>query len=96
MKSEEHEKWLRKQGCHPEQLAANRKNRKIKINSIPSYKTENVLPLSNSIEAISYSNERDWQHTSKKYVVGQLYNKGGLQVMSVSDTNDPATGKRRI
>lgn len=91
----EHDKWLRKQGVHPEQLASNRKKRKVQINSIPSYKTDNALPLSNSIESISYSNEKDWQGTSKQYVVGQLYNKGGLQVMSVSDTNDPATGKRR-
>ena len=28
-------------------------------------------------------------------VVGQAYNKGGLQVLSASEANDPSTGKRR-
>jgi hypothetical protein len=32
---------------------------------------------------------------SGQYVVGQAYNKGGLQVLSKKEQNDPATGKRR-
>ena len=32
---------------------------------------------------------------SGQYVVGQAYNKGGLQVLSKREQNDPATGKRR-
>jgi hypothetical protein len=28
-------------------------------------------------------------------VIGQAYNKGGYQVLSTSEANDPATGKRR-
>ena len=28
-------------------------------------------------------------------VIGQAYNKGGLQVLSTSEANDPMTGKRR-
>ena len=28
-------------------------------------------------------------------VIGQAYNKGGLQVLSTSEANDPSTGKRR-
>ena len=28
-------------------------------------------------------------------VIGQAYNKGGLQVLSTSEVNDPSTGKRR-
>ena len=28
-------------------------------------------------------------------VIGQAYNKGGLQVLSTQEANDPATGKRR-
>ena len=28
-------------------------------------------------------------------VIGQAYNKGGLQVLSASEANDPSTGKRR-
>ena len=32
---------------------------------------------------------------SDRYVVGQAYNRGGLQVLSKREQNDPATGKRR-
>jgi len=32
---------------------------------------------------------------SSKYVVGQAYNKGGIQVLSRNETKDPSTGKRR-
>ena len=32
---------------------------------------------------------------SGDYIVGQAYNKGGLQVLSKREQNDPATGKRR-
>jgi hypothetical protein len=28
-------------------------------------------------------------------VIGQAYNKGGLQVLSTQEANDPDTGKRR-
>ena len=32
---------------------------------------------------------------SGQYVIGQAYNKGGLQVLSKTEQSDPATGKRR-
>lgn len=32
---------------------------------------------------------------SRQYVVGQAFNKGGYQVLSKSEANDPTTGKRR-
>ena len=32
---------------------------------------------------------------SSKYVIGQAYNKGGLQVLSRTEQSDPTTGKRR-
>ena len=35
------------------------------------------------------------QEVSRQDVVGQAYNKGGYQVLSKSEANDPATGKRR-
>lgn len=92
----EHEKWLRCQGVHPEQLAEKKRKRKVTLNRIPDYTVEKVLPLSNAIERITYANEKDWQHASSKYTVGQLYNKGGIQVISKADAADPATGKRRI
>ena len=32
---------------------------------------------------------------SSQYVIGQAYNKSGLQVLTKRETLDPATGKRR-
>ena len=32
---------------------------------------------------------------SNQYVIGQAYNKGGLQVLSKTEQSDPSTGKRR-
>ena len=32
---------------------------------------------------------------SNQYVIGQAYNKGGLQVLSKTEQGDPSTGKRR-
>ena len=32
---------------------------------------------------------------SGQYVIGQAYNKGGLQVLSKTEQSDPSTGKRR-
>jgi hypothetical protein len=35
------------------------------------------------------------KEVSSKYVIGQAYNKGGLQVLSKTEQRDPSTGKRR-
>ena len=32
---------------------------------------------------------------SSQYIIGQAYNKSGLQVLTKKETQDPATGKRR-
>ena len=32
---------------------------------------------------------------SSQYIIGQAYNKSGLQVLTKKETEDPATGKRR-
>ena len=59
----EHNKWLRKMGCHPEQLA---KKPKTPINTIPDYTQDSRgLPTSDVIcgngaikESMTYSGER--------------------------------------
>ncbi len=59
----EHNKWLRKMGCHPEQLA---NKPKVAVNKIPDYKEDSRgLPTSNVIptfcpkqESLKYSGER--------------------------------------
>ena len=60
----EHDKFLRKQGVHPEQLAA--KGKRVGIHNIPDYRsTKETIPLSNKIaghgpakESLTYSGER--------------------------------------
>lgn len=56
------------------------------------------IPLSNRIVPIQTNKSVDRETKlmySSQYVVGQTYNKGGLQVLSKEDANDPTTGKRR-
>ena len=61
----EHDKWLRKQGVHPDQLAA-KKRKDVSINSIPDYREgARGLPTSDKIcghgpakESMVYSGER--------------------------------------
>ena len=87
---EDHDRWLRKRGVHPDQLAT-----KHKVSpSIPSYKTERTAPTSDLVG-------NGFVRGAKKYSgqgvhVGQAYNKGNLVVLSQKEANDSATGKRRI
>jgi hypothetical protein len=77
----EHDKWLRKMGVHPSQRSV-----------------ADQIPLSNRIVPIQTNKSVDRETKlmySSQYVVGQAYNKGGLQVLSKEDANDPTTGKRR-
>ena len=61
----EHDKWLRKNGVHPDQLAA-KKHKDVSINSIPNYREDaRGLPTSDKIcghgpakESMTYSGER--------------------------------------
>ena len=45
--------------------------------------------------ACSKMNDEYKHKVSSNYVIGQAYNKGGLQVLSSQEANDPMTGKRR-
>ena len=86
---EDHDRWLRKRGVHPDQLAV-----RDKIGpTIPSYKTERTAPTSDLVG-------NGFVRSTKKYSgqgvhVGQAYNKGNLVVLSQKEANDSATGKRR-
>ena len=86
---EDHDKWLRKRGVHPDQLAKKHKAHA----SIPSYRVERTAPTSDAVG-------NGYVRSSKKYSgsgvhVGQAYNKGNLVVLSAKEANDSATGKRR-
>ena len=89
--SAEHEKWLMRMGAHPSQL------KKAKgINTIPSYKTRETLPTSDKIMPIDpyqgLSREEKIAAT-QNVQLGQIYNKGGLQVIGKND--DLSSGRRR-
>jgi len=91
---EDHDRWLRKRGVHPDQLAGKHKT----SNSIPTYKTKRTADTSDFVGKIVYrkqltQEERD--AVTAKYTIGQAYNKGGLVVLSTKEANDFATGKRR-
>jgi len=88
----EHEKWLMRMGVHPSQLKKTKG-----INKIPSYKTRETLPTSDKIMPIDpyqgLSREEKIAAT-QNFQLGQMYNKGGLQVMSKQD--DITKGRRRV
>ena len=96
-----HDKWLRKMGAHPDQRKGDKcygsttGSKPVSVGSTPA---SPAIPLSNKIVAIDNGGKLDsntkLQHSSK-YVVGQAYNKGGYQVLSAKEANDPSTGKRR-
>ena len=97
-----HDKWLRKMGAHPEQLsrASNKGNTlACQAKNESSILSARSIPLSNKIVAIEkskYSVDTEVKKMySDRYVIGQAYNKGGLQLLSVNEANDPSTGKRR-
>lgn len=103
----EHDKWLRKMGAHPSQRGLAQSGRAGALgasgrwfnSSIPDQSLRSdQIPLSNRIVPIQTNKSVDRETKlmySSQYVVGQAYNKGGLQVLSKEDANDPTTGKRR-
>lgn len=87
----EHDKWLRKMGAHPDQ-----RGRTTGVNSIPSYKTREAPALSNRVVPIDpYQGMSAAEKiaATQSVELGQLYNKGGIQVIGKSD--NAAAGKRR-
>jgi hypothetical protein len=79
-------------GAHPDQ-----RGRTTGVNKIPSYKTTETAPLSNRIMFIDpkqgMTPEEKIAYT-RTVQLGQMYNKGGLQVVGRED--DINTGKRRV
>ena len=63
--------------------------------------TRNTNTLSHTIDvkdlqhACTKPNDDYKREISSQYVIGQAYNKSGLQVLTKKETEDPATGKRR-
>ena len=63
--------------------------------------TRNTNTLSHTIDvkdlqhACTKPNDDYKREISSQYVIGQAYNKSGLQVLTKKETEDPNTGKRR-
>ncbi len=92
----DHNKWLKKMGVSNQRSVSvsglGPEGRKFE-----SYHSDQI-PLSNKIVNIKSNKMVDTETKllySSRYVVGQAYNKGGIQVLSREETDDPATGKRR-
>ena len=62
-----------------------------KTTSIPN-RTIDVKDLQH---ACTKPNDDYKKEISSQYIIGQAYNKSGLQVLTKRETQDPATGKRR-
>ena len=58
------------------------------VEYIPSHGVQGVADTSKKIDDYK-------QKVSQNYIIGQTYNKGGYQVLSRVEADDPNTGKRR-
>ena len=90
----EHQKWLKKWGVDQTQ-SSSKKREFVEYKSGPEpYRREVNLPeCSNNVGGIAPRKEVPVY--TGDYTIGQAYNKGGLQVLSKAEANDPSTGKRR-
>ena len=59
--------------------------------SIPNH----TIDVKDLQHACTKPNDDYKKEISSQYVIGQAYNKSGLQVLTKKETQDPATGKRR-
>ena len=59
--------------------------------NIPSH----TIDVKDLQHACTKPNDDYKREISSQYVIGQAYNKSGLQVLTKKETQDPATGKRR-
>jgi len=82
-----HEKFLKKKGYKGSSSSSKSKTLTF-TRQTPKYPS-----LSNSAGGVALKKETP-KYTGDA-VIGQAYNKGGLQVLSKKEVNDPQTGKRR-
>jgi hypothetical protein len=89
---EYHDKWLRRMGVHPQQLA---KKPKPKARaSFPNYKSDvKTAPTSDRVGNGFVRGQK--RYGGSGVHIGQAYNKGNLVVLSSKEAGDSTTGKRR-
>ena len=83
---DDHEKWLKTMGIDKPWKP---KKEPLKL---AAKKTERYQSVGNGI---GNGFVKTTSAISGDYIVGQAYNKGGLQVLSRTEQSDPTTGKRR-
>tara|TARA_B100000497_G_C7602374_1_gene361896 strand:- start:583 stop:879 length:297 start_codon:yes stop_codon:yes gene_type:complete len=86
---ENHDKWLRSRGVHPDQL----KNKPKYRAKAPVYKIERKHPTSDVVG--NGFVRKQSAYSGSGITIGQAYNKGNLVVLSKNEASDAATGKRR-
>jgi len=57
--------------------------------------SSHTIDIKDLQHACTKPNDDYKKEISSQYVIGQAYNKSGLQVLTKRETQDPATGKRR-
>lgn len=86
---DDHEKYLAKVGY---------RGKSYSISVTPSPKIP-TIPQEPKIPSVGEGIGNGFKKTTPVYngnaIIGQAYNKGGLQVLSASEAKDPSTGKRR-
>ena len=88
---EEHEKFLKKMGYVPKE--ERQVSKPLKLDKLwDNYDNRVTVPTSDKVGNGLKTSRPLYTGTA---VIGQAYNKGGLQVLSTEEIKDPMTGKRR-
>ena len=88
---EEHEKFLKKMGYTPKK--ERQVSKPLKLDKLwDNYDNRVSVPTSDKVGNGLKTSRPLYTGTA---VIGQAYNKGGLQVLSTEEIKDPMTGKRR-
>ena len=88
---QEHQKFLKRMGYTPKDEREDFKP--LKLEKVwTNYDNRVMIPTSDKVGNGLKTSKPTYTGTA---VIGQAYNKGGLQVLSTQEANDPSTGKRR-
>ena len=94
----EHEKWLRKMGVHPEQLAAKKKqNASVPIRSVPDYRNMgNTIPTSDVIPGGSTAPKERQVYSGERRLLGVavMHKSNMVPVFDSEDAKDIAKMRR--
>ena len=89
---DEHDKYLKKLGYVPNEQRQ-QKTETLNLNKLwGNYDRRMSVPTS---DKVGNGLKKSKPLYTGNAVIGQAYNKGGLQVLSTEEINDPMTGKRR-